>query len=900
VTVLALTVIPSIVPRAAAQDVLWTRQFGTSANDRATAVAVDASGVYFAGFTPGTLPGQTSAGGLDAFLRKYDGSGNEVWTRQFGTPVGDNAYAVAVDASGIYVAGSTGGTLPGQTSAGASDPFLRQYDRSGNEVWTRQFGTPSVENAQAVAVDASGIYVAGSTGGTFPGQTSAGSYDAFLRKYDRSGNEVWTRQFGSLNVDLALAVTVDASGISVAGTTYGTLPGQTSAGGSDAFLRTYDGSGNEVWTRQFGTSTTDFAYAVAANASGVHVAGYTDGTLPGQTSAGASDPFLRQYDGSGNEVWTRQFGTPSIENAQAVAVDASGIYVAGFTGGTFPGQASAGGLDAFLRKYDGSGNEVWTRQFGTPGSDSAYAVAVDASGVYVAGDTGGTFPGQTSAGSDDAFLVRVVEAPDSPQSLLATASDRRVVLTWDAPAFEGRPQLTAYRVYRGTTPGVVALVAVLDAGIRRYVDLDVANGVTYYYAVTGTNGIGETPPTNVSAMPKGPPPLALTSPAEGLLTNRLAVNVSGTTESGATVTVDGASVAVDPAGAFNTSVALVEGPNVITVVATDAGGNTATVTRSVTRDSTSPSLTVAAPLDGSLWPTSIVRVAGTAEPGADLSLNGIRLTVDAAGAWQVDLALADGVHAITARAVDAAGNAATVTRTITVDTILPVLTLTSPSSALTNLASIGVSGTVDDVTARVTVNGALVTVGPGGTFATTVALVEGPNAIAVVATDLAGNAATAVRAITLDSIAPVVTVTAPASSVTTNQAYVVVSGTMDDPTATVLVNGIEVRPDASGAWSLALPLGEGANAITVSAVDAAGNRASDVTRSVTYAPAGGPGSEVASNTQAINTLFMTLAVGLLVVAVVLATLQVMLYRRLNRKLQSPGDAPSAPEDKEGL
>ena len=53
----------------------------------------------------------------------------------------------------------------------------------------------------------------------------------------------------------------------------------------------------------------------------------------------------------------------------------------------------------FVRKYDTDGKELWTRQFGSTSYDYGYGVAVDGSGVYVAGYTTGALPGQTSAGS---------------------------------------------------------------------------------------------------------------------------------------------------------------------------------------------------------------------------------------------------------------------------------------------------------------------------------------------------------------------------------------------------------------------------------------------------------------------------------------------------------------------
>ena len=95
---------------------------------------------------------------------------------------------MALDAQGIYVAGCTNGSLPGQVNRGAGDAFLRGYDSEGNERWTREFGSPGMDCARAVASDGTGAYVAGSTWDALPGQLNAGASDGFLRKYDPDGN----------------------------------------------------------------------------------------------------------------------------------------------------------------------------------------------------------------------------------------------------------------------------------------------------------------------------------------------------------------------------------------------------------------------------------------------------------------------------------------------------------------------------------------------------------------------------------------------------------------------------------------------------------------------------------------------------------------------------------------
>lgn len=289
----------------------------------AAAAAGDASGIYIA-------EGVTS-------LRKYDRDGAEIWSRGL---EGLHIRAMATHAAGVYAGGLVAG----------AESFVRLYDAQGTEIWTRQFGFSTGVGAfsyvQAVAADASGVYVAG--------PYSSGGY---LRKYDTHGAELWTKRFERVSGLQSLVVAVSPTGVYFGGTDQ-RIP----------FLRMYDAGGAEIWTRPV---DGEFLTGITANASGVYVTGY-----------GASWPFVSRYDSSGNQIWASGEIAGWI---QRIAVDTEGIFAAGATNFTLDGQCAAGSSDAFVKRFDADGNELWTRQFGTGRYEDVAGIVVDPGSIFVVG-----------------------------------------------------------------------------------------------------------------------------------------------------------------------------------------------------------------------------------------------------------------------------------------------------------------------------------------------------------------------------------------------------------------------------------------------------------------------------------------------------------------------------------
>lgn len=169
----------------------------------------------------------------------------------------------------------------------------------------------------------------------------------------------------------------------------------------------YSASGSQQWAEQFGTPETDFVQGISAGDTAIYIAGYTDGVLPGQISQGDRDSFVGSYNSEGNQLWISQFGTASSEQAYACAADSSGVCVTGSTDGEFPGQTMAGDRDIFVQNYDEDGTQGWCLQFGTIDSDYGRGIATGQACAYVAGNTMGTFPEEPSEGSSDAYIARI-------------------------------------------------------------------------------------------------------------------------------------------------------------------------------------------------------------------------------------------------------------------------------------------------------------------------------------------------------------------------------------------------------------------------------------------------------------------------------------------------------------
>lgn len=143
------------------------------------------------------------------------------------------------------------------------------------------------------------------------------------------------------------------------------------------------------------------------------------------------------------------------------------------------------------------------------------------------------------------------------------------------------------------TSGITTTATTKGFNCSYKIPTSLSNGVhSFSLKVSDHDGNAATEVVTSFTVDTVPPALTITSPADGLITNKESLTVSGTTNdvtsTPVTVTVNGTPVTVQANGSFSTTITLKSGANTITVVATDAAGLKTSITRTVTLDTGAP------------------------------------------------------------------------------------------------------------------------------------------------------------------------------------------------------------------------------------------------------------------------------------------------------------------------
>lgn len=301
--------------------------------------------------------------------------------------------------------GVSGYAMP---STGASNWFPgRAFDVSIG-------GGAKVATAQAVAAGADGsVYVLADLNGDSANSAIKGARDVALLKYDSAGKLVFTQMLGASESASGFALAVSDDGkVAVAGTVEGALLGAGVArGGMDSFVSVFDASGKELWTQRRGATADDSVRAVSFGPDGsVIIAGQTNSALGPALGAGGSDAYVRGFSASGLELFSRQYGTGGDDSATALMVRSDGaggleIFTAGL-------ENNRGVVRAFTYSANAGFAAGATRDLGNFHGGAINTIAADGNALYVGGAVGADrlalgSTAQASVAGLDGFVARL-------------------------------------------------------------------------------------------------------------------------------------------------------------------------------------------------------------------------------------------------------------------------------------------------------------------------------------------------------------------------------------------------------------------------------------------------------------------------------------------------------------
>lgn len=393
---------------------IYASSFGNNQPQELHDAVADPSGnVYIAGSWTGVstidgltawLHGCTGPATEHAFVAKLSSTGAVVWAECLNAVAKGLAVSYDVMSQTVALGGSFTGTLSDYptgsmvSSQGGTDGFVAILSHAGVRLGVAVLGGPLDDRVTGVVATPSEVFVAGTFQGTATfgatQKTASSGEDLFLARttipsftFVKTFTETATAPTAKLTA--GTATTLQLAGDFDGSMDFGVpaMPGALVANGRDAYLATFDTSGNATFAARYGDAGDDAITDVVANATKIGVAGLFAqqvdldvGGAPGLTAVDAPDGFLAILATNHAVSAQKPIGASGPQRLESVAID--GQIVLG--GGGFTGTVSFDGTpltaldeDGFGFHADASGAMDWVVKFGGNTAGDQRITAVD-------------------------------------------------------------------------------------------------------------------------------------------------------------------------------------------------------------------------------------------------------------------------------------------------------------------------------------------------------------------------------------------------------------------------------------------------------------------------------------------------------------------------------------------
>lgn len=351
----------------------------------------------------------------EGYIAKFNPDGNLTWATYYGGLNRTHFLGVEVDSENKIIAvgytlSFTNISTPGAhqtevyddpaTTSINNDGFIVKFNESGFREWGTYYGGYDLEECWSVDTDnEQNIYVGGLTR-SHENISSLGAFredfigpvieNGFLLKLKKDGNREWATYYAGNIYDvvvdnLGFPYFTGATGNSNDVTTTGVYQENLSdyQNTSDAMLIKFSPEGDRVWGTYYGGYNHDWGLGLEIDSeNNIIMVGETLSTeliaSPGayqDTNNGQYDAFITKFNTSGNLTWSTYYGGSGIDLGRGVSIDRNdNIFLVGGTSSSDNisttdsyQEIKNGNYDAYLSKFDKSGIRLWGTYYGGEG-----------------------------------------------------------------------------------------------------------------------------------------------------------------------------------------------------------------------------------------------------------------------------------------------------------------------------------------------------------------------------------------------------------------------------------------------------------------------------------------------------------------------------------------------------
>lgn len=406
-------------------NVEWSYNFGGSGDDRIAGVVQTSDGHYVVAGTTNSSDNDVSAnnGIWDVWVAKVNAGGDVLWDHSYGGSIAEDAIdLISTVDGGFAIAGyanSSDGDVGGTN--GVRDFWVLKLNSTGTLQWAETFGGSGDDRAYAIdQTSDDGFIVVGYTDsddGDVTGQH--GQDDVWVVKLNSGGALQWQKALGGSSYDEALSVqsTNDGGYILCGRTSSSDGDVSNNIGDYDVWLVKLDASGNIIWEKTIGGTSTDNGIKARQTNDGGYIV--TANTWSEDTDVVGAHEDVEMWnvklDANGNIDWQRPMGGWAGDYAGDVQQADDGGFISVGTTRSDDGDVSGtpSGYDVWMIKSDAMGQIEWEFTTGGGSTEDGYYLAPTMDGGYIIGgqtlSDDGDVPG--NYGSRDLWLIKVEPEP---------------------------------------------------------------------------------------------------------------------------------------------------------------------------------------------------------------------------------------------------------------------------------------------------------------------------------------------------------------------------------------------------------------------------------------------------------------------------------------------------------